>query len=82
MEDQKPWPGLAGNQDFAEGGGLEVNVEKRNVEIGRHDEPTSVTQMHHKRGSGGEVPAAGQFFCDFFEKNSYFNAIGSHVARF
>ena len=29
MEDQKPWPGLARNHDFAEGGGLEVNVEKR-----------------------------------------------------
>ena len=29
MEDQKPWPGLAHNHDFAEGGGLEVNVEKR-----------------------------------------------------
>ena len=29
MEDQKPWPGLVRKQDFAEGGGLEVNVEKR-----------------------------------------------------
>ena len=28
MEDQKQWPGLARNQDFAEGGGREVNVEK------------------------------------------------------
>ena len=28
MEDQKQWPGLARNQDFDEGGGREVNVEK------------------------------------------------------
>ena len=28
MEDQKSWPGLSRNQNFAEGGGLEVNVEK------------------------------------------------------
>ena len=28
MEDQKQWPGLARNLDFAEGAGLEVNVEK------------------------------------------------------
>ena len=26
---QKPWPVLARNQDFAERGGLEVNVKKR-----------------------------------------------------
>ena len=37
MEDQKPWPGLARNQDFAEGRGIDVNVEKRkclNLETG------------------------------------------------
>ena len=28
MEDQKQWPSLARNQDFAEGGGPEVNVKK------------------------------------------------------
>ena len=28
MEDQKQWPGLARNQDFNEGEGREVNVEK------------------------------------------------------
>ena len=43
-------------------------LKSENVEIGRHDEPTSVTQMHHKRGSGGEVPAAGQFFVTFLKK--------------
>ena len=28
MEDQKPWSGLARNQDLAKGGGLEANVKK------------------------------------------------------
>ena len=28
MEDQKPWPGLARNQDFAKGRGLEPKVKK------------------------------------------------------
>ena len=31
MEDQKPWSGLARNHDFAEGGGLEVNLRSENV---------------------------------------------------
>ena len=31
MEDQKPWPGLARNHDFAEGGGIEVNLKSENV---------------------------------------------------
>ena len=30
-EDQKPWPGLARNHDFAEGGGIEVNLKSENV---------------------------------------------------
>ena len=31
MEDQKPWPGLARNHNFAEGGGIEVNLKSENV---------------------------------------------------
>ena len=31
MEDQKLWPGLARIHDFAEGGGIEVNLKSENV---------------------------------------------------
>ena len=31
MKDQKPWPGLARNHNFAEGGGIEVNLKSENV---------------------------------------------------
>ena len=31
MEDQKPWPGLARNDDFTEGKGIEVNLKSENV---------------------------------------------------
>ena len=32
-------------------------------------------------GLGAKPPAVGRFFVSFFEKNSYFNAIESHLAR-
>ena len=46
--------------------------------------------MHHRRGSGGRVPAAGGFgglaakppkAGRFFEKQAILNAIGLHFAR-
>ena len=40
----------------------------------------SVTQTHHRRGSGDEPLAARRFFVTFLEK-SYFNTIGSHFSR-
>ena len=55
MEDQKkPGPGLALNQDFAKGGGLEPKVKKffENVNFGRSVEQTSVTKTYHRWGSG------------------------------
>ena len=41
---------------------------------------TSLTQTYHRRGSGGEAPSRWAIFCNFLEKKSYFNAIGSHFA--
>ena len=32
-------------------------------------------------GPRAKPPAASRFFCSFFGKKSYFNAIGSHFAR-
>ena len=65
MEGQKPWPGLACNQNVAEGGGLEVNVEKKKCQIGRHCEQTSVTQAYHRRGLGAKQKT---FFSNFLKK--------------
>ena len=39
MKDQKPWPGLALNQDFAKGKGFKPKVKTyENVQIGRRVE--------------------------------------------
>ena len=62
MEDQKQWPGLARNQDFDEGGGREVNVEKLKGLNWEKGEQSSVTQTYHRRGLGAKLPATGQFF--------------------
>ena len=55
MEFQKPGPGLACNQDFAEGGGFEPEVKKfyKSFEIRRGGEQSRTTQAYHKQGSGG-----------------------------
>ena len=45
-------------------------LKSENVLIGRHNEQTSVTQMHHKRGSGCEVPSRWAIFCNFLKKKA------------
>ena len=76
MEAQNPGHGLACNLDFAKEEGLEAKVKKASkiVQIGRRGEQTSLTQTYHRRGFGGGA-AVGQFFINFFGKNSYFNAV-------
>ena len=46
MEDQKPEPGLACSQDFADRGGLEPKSKKffKDALIGRSGEENSITQ--------------------------------------
>ena len=73
---------FAGNQDFAIRRGLKPKIKNAKVKIGRCADSISVTQAHHRRGSGGgqgaKLPAAVQFFVIFCKKKtSYFNAIGS-----
>ena len=81
--------GLARNQDFAKGEGLEPQVKKfyKYIKIGRRGEQISATQTYHRRGLGAEPPAAGGYRVwglrhpaagrcfAIFGKNSYFKVI-------
>ena len=75
--------GLARNQDFVKGEGLEPQVIKfhKYIKIGRLVEQISATQTYHRRGLGAEPPAArdyeglettlssaGRFFVIFWKK--------------
>ena len=56
----KSWgSGLAHNQDFAKGEGLESQVKKfyKYIKIGKRGEQISATQTYHRRGLGVEPPA-------------------------
>ena len=52
--------GLARNQNFVKGEGLELQVIKfyNHIKIRRHGEQISATQTCHRRGLGAEPPAA------------------------
>ena len=81
--------GLARNQDFAKGEGLEPQVKKfyKYIKIGGRGEQISATQTYHRRGLGAEAPAAGGYgvwglrhpaagrYFVIFGKNSYFKVI-------
>ena len=71
--------GLAGNQDFAKGEGLEPQVEKfyKNIKIGRLGEQISATQTYHRRGLE-VIP----FFSNFLEKIAILMPFGLHFAYF
>ena len=49
MEDQKPWPGLARNQDLVKGEGLKPKAKNlsENVQNWKRHDRTAVTQMVH-----------------------------------
>ena len=52
MEDQKPGPDLARNQDFAEDLNQASKCFKKMCQLGKHSEQTGVTKMYHRRDSG------------------------------
>ena len=69
MEDQKLWPGLALNQNFAKKEGPKAKVKSENVKIEERDGQTSVlTQTYHRWGSGGKAPSRWAIFCIYLEK--------------
>ena len=61
MEDQKPWPGLARNQNFAEGRGLEPKLKSENVKS--RDVGSILVSLKRitDGGLGAKPPAAGRF---------------------
>ena len=81
MEDQKPWPNWALEQNFAEGKKLERKPKKLKMSNLR-DVLSKVIQLKQitDGGLGAEPPAAERFFVIFWKK-SYFNAIESHFPR-
>ena len=78
--------GLAPNQNFAKGEGLEPQVKKfyKYIETEKGGEQISATQTCHRQGLGAERPAAGgyggqgakppsrqEIFCNFWKKQLF-----------
>ena len=78
MEDQKPWPGLALNKNFAKARKLKSKLKMKMSELG--DVSSKLVQLK-RITSGGLGAKLLSDFLRFFGKISYFNAIGSHFAR-
>ena len=71
MEDQKPWPGLALNQEFLMGERFNQKLKMKISKLGDECKQTSLTQTYHRRGSGGEAPSRWAIFCKFWEKKLF-----------
>ena len=78
MYDQKPWPGLALNEEFSKRRALKPKVMKicKLVDVCKQ---TSLVKRITDGNLGRKPQLLGNFFAIFWKK-SYFNAIGSHFA--
>ena len=75
--DQKPWPGLALNEEFLKGERLNQKLKIKIFELGDVCKQTSLLKRIADRGLGPKPQLLGNCFT-IFGKKSYFNAIGSH----
>ena len=65
MYDQKPWPGLALNEEFSKGRSLNQKLKMKKCKLVDVFKQTSLTQTYHRWRSGVKAPTAWQFFCNF-----------------
>ena len=80
MYDQKPWPGLALNEEFSKGRSLNQKLKMKICKLGDVCKQTNLLKRITDEGLGPNRQLLGNFFAIFWKK-SYFNAIGSHFKR-
>ena len=71
MYDQKPWPGLALNEEFSKGRALKPNIMKI-CKLEDVCKQTSVLKRITDGGLGPKPQLRGNFFLQFFEKKKLF----------
>ena len=82
MYDQKPWPGLALNEEFSKGRALKPKVMKIR-KLGDVCKQTSLLKRIPDGGLGPKPQLLGNFFCNFLEKKAILMPLDyiSHVFR-
>ena len=82
MEDQKPGPGLALDQDFVKWRELKPNDKKRKCLKWETRRVNQCNSNVKQTRVWEEASSRWAIFCNFLkEKKNYFNAIGSHLTR-
>ena len=71
MYDQKPWPGLALNEEFSKGRNLNQKLKMKICKLGAVCKQTSLLKRITDGGLGPKPQLLGNFFAIFLEKKLF-----------